>query len=131
MTGVINDPITLHPDQSLADARQLMRRRGISGFPVVEDGRLVGILTDRDLRFERNSDHRVRAVMTLEKELVTCPPGTSPEEAKALLQKHKIEKLLVVGEAGDLRGLITFKDLVATSTHPNATRDQQLSLIHI
>ena len=123
MTGVITDPIALSPNQTLADARGVMRSRGISGLPVVEDGRVVGILTDRDLRFERNLNRRVSEVMTPQEDLITCPPETDLESAKDLLQKHKIEKLLVVDQSGVLQGLITFKDLHAASTHPNATRD--------
>ena len=123
MTGVITDPIALSLNQTLADARGVMRSRGISGLPVVEDGRVVGILTDRDLRFERNLNRRVSEVMTPQEDLITCPPETDLESAKDLLQKHKIEKLLVVDQSGVLQGLITFKDLHAASTHPNATRD--------
>ena len=96
MTGVITDPIALSPTQTLADARGVMRSRGISGLPVVENDRVVGILTDRDLRFERNLSRRVSEVMTPQQELITCPPETDLESAKDLLQKHKIEKLLVV-----------------------------------
>ncbi|MEC8422287.1 MAG: IMP dehydrogenase, partial [Myxococcota bacterium] len=129
MTGVIPDPITLRPDQSLRDARQLMRRRGISGFPVVADNRVVGILTDRDLRFERHLDRLIEEVMTPSAGLVTCPPGTDLEAAKDLLQTHKIEKLLVVDDAGRLRGLITFKDLQAASRHPRANRDAEGRLV--
>ena len=123
MTGVIRDPITLSPDASLRDARRAMRQRGISGLPVVDGDRVVGILTDRDLRFERNLDRAVAAVMTSADDLVTCPPGTDLEAAKDLLQIHKIEKLLVVDDAGALQGLITFKDLQAAKRHPHATRD--------
>ncbi len=123
MTGVIRDPITLSPGASLRDARRAMRQRGISGLPVVDGDRVVGILTDRDLRFERNLDRQVAAVMTSADDLVTCPPGTDLEAAKDLLQTHKIEKLLVVDDAGALQGLITFKDLQAAKRHPHATRD--------
>jgi IMP dehydrogenase len=123
MTGVITDPITLLPGQSLLEARAIMRRRGISGLPVVEEDRVLGILTDRDLRFERNLSQTVAEVMTPADRLISCPPGTDLEAAKDLLQKHKIEKLLVVDEGGALKGLITFKDLQAASTHPTATRD--------
>ena len=123
MTGMIVDPITLDPDQTLADARRLMRAHDISGLPVVSDRRVVGILTDRDLRFERNAGRLVREVMTAEEELVTCPVGTNQEAAKDLLQAHKIEKLLVVDGERHLVGLITFKDVMAASRHPQATRD--------
>lgn len=129
MTGVVVDPITLRPDQSLRDARRLMRSRGISGLPVVTEERVVGILTDRDLRFERSMDRRVQEVMTTADGLVTCPPGTDLESAKVLLQTHKIEKLLIVDDAGRLQGLITFKDLQAASRHPRANRDGDGRLI--
>lgn len=129
MTGVIRDPITLRPDQTLREARATMRSRGISGLPVVEYDTVVGIITDRDLRFERNLDRRVVEVMTGAEDLVTCPPDTGLEAAKDLLQTHKIEKLLVVDEAGHLAGLITFKDLQAAALHPHATRDSRGHLI--
>ncbi len=129
MTGVVSDPVTLAPGLTLAAARATMRARGISGLPVVDNGRLVGILTDRDLRFERNMDRAVQEVMTQEARLVTCTPGTSAEAAKDLMQAHKIEKLLVVDDAGHLQGLITFKDLQAAQRHPNATRDARGRLV--
>jgi len=122
MTGVIGDPVTLAPAQSLREARRLMRAHGISGLPVVQDGRVVGMLTDRDLRFERDSERQVREVMTQAEALVSCRPGTDLEQAKDLLAAHKIEKLLVVDAEGQLRGLITFKDLLAAQRHPAATR---------
>ncbi len=129
MTGVIRDPITLGADQTLVEARRLMRQRGFSGFPVLEGDRVVGILTDRDLRFERNLARKVGEVMTAEGDLVTCPPGTDLETAKDLMQAHKIEKLLVVDDAGRLAGLITFKDLQAASQHPRATREARGRLV--
>ena len=122
MTGVVSDPVSLTPEQSLRVARATMRRYRISGLPVVREGRVVGILTDRDLRFERNLDQQVAAVMTRSESLVTCPPGTDLERAKDLMQAHKIEKLLVVDSEGALKGLITFKDLQAASMHPKAIR---------
>ena len=125
MTGVVQDPVTVEPSWTLADVRLIMTKYNISGMPVVENDRLVGILTDRDMRFERNSERLVRDVMTNAESLVTCAPGTLLEDAKKLMQQHKIEKLLVVGEEGDLQGLITFKDLQATTEHPNAVRDDQ------
>ena len=125
MTGVVQDPVTIVPDLTLAEVRDLMNRYGISGMPVVEGDRLVGILTDRDMRFERNPDRIVREVMTPLGNLVTCPPETNLDDAKRLMQQHKIEKLLIVGESGDLQGLITFKDLQAATQHPNAVRDDQ------
>lgn len=129
MTGVVADPVTLRPDQSLREARLLMRQHEISGLPVVDGGRLVGILTDRDLRFERNAERRVAEVMTSGEDLVTCPPGTELERAKDLMQAHKIEKLLVVDDSGGLRGLITFKDVQAAKRHPQAARDDRGRLL--
>jgi IMP dehydrogenase len=129
MTGVIHDPITVSPDMTLRDVRELMKQHNISGFPVVENEHLVGILTDRDLRFERNWERKVRDVMTKESDLVTCSPNTDLEDAKDLMQQHKIEKLLVVNQLGLLKGLITFKDLQAAEQHPISVRDKQGQLL--
>ncbi len=123
MTGVVSDPITMQPQQTLREAQQVMQRYQISGLPVVLDRRLVGILTDRDLRFERNLDRPVSEVMTVREDLVTCLPGTDLETAKDLMAAHKIEKLLVVSDDGALSGLITFKDVQAANKYPNAARD--------
>ncbi len=124
VTGVIADPFTLGPDHPIGEARELMRSKGISGVPIVVQGRAVGILTNRDLRFERRLDRPIREVMTSQG-LVTVPPGTSLERAKDLMQEHKIEKLLVVDEAGLLAGLITIKDIENTSRYPLSTSDSQ------
>jgi len=129
MTGVISDPITMVPDQTLGQARRLMREHRISGVPIVLDGRLVGILTNRDLRFERDTARPIRDVMTSEERLVTCAPGISPERAKDLMQEHKIEKLLVVDDQGLLQGLITIKDIESAMRHPDAARDDQGQLL--
>jgi IMP dehydrogenase len=126
-TGVITDPVTVSPDVTIGFARQVMRNNDISGVPVVEDGRIVGILTNRDLRFERRLERRVREVMSTE--LVTVPPGTDPEAAKDLMQAHKIEKLLVVDADRRLRGLITIKDVEALARNPNAVRDDNGQLL--
>jgi IMP dehydrogenase len=123
MTGVVSDPVVLGPGDSLRDAMRRMREHDISGLPVVHQGRVVGIITDRDLRFERRLDRRVDEVMTPEGSLVSCPPGTDLETAKDLMQANKIEKLLVIDADGGLSGLITFKDVQAAQRHPNATRD--------
>ncbi len=123
MTGVVSDPITMDPSQSLAAARRTMVENRISGVPIVDDGKLVGILTDRDLRFERNLDRAISDVMTPKDRLVTCRPGVALDDAKALMASHKIEKLLVTREDGSLEGLITFKDVQAASRLPNANRD--------
>ena len=118
MTGMILEPICVSSQETLEKAQQLMVEYSISGLPVVEDEQLVGILTSRDLRFERNLARLVSEVMT--QELVTCSPGTNLETAKDLMQTHKIEKLLVVDEEGHLEGLITFKDLQAAQLHPQS-----------
>ncbi|HJN75005.1 MAG TPA: IMP dehydrogenase [Myxococcota bacterium] len=123
VTGVISDPITMSPDQSVGEAVALMREHGISGVPITVGGRAVGILTNRDLRFERRLDVPIRDVMT--KELVTVPPGTGLEDCKDLLQGHKIEKLLVVSAEGRLEGLITIKDIELAARYPLAVTDAQ------
>ena len=122
-TGVVIDPVTIAPDQKLFAALELMRRHEISGLPVVgHDGRPVGILTNRDVRFERNLDQLVRDVMTTN--LITAHEGMSLEGSKELLHKNRIEKLLVVDSAGKLRGLITIKDIEKAQQHPNAAKDE-------
>jgi len=123
VTGVISDPITLSPDQSVGEAVRLMREHGISGLPITVEGSAVGILTNRDLRFERRLDVAIRDVMTTE--LVSVPPGTGLERCKDLLQQHKIEKLLVVSETGRLEGLITIKDIELAAKYPLAVTDDQ------
>jgi len=122
-TGVVIDPVTIEPDQKLFAALELMRRHEISGLPVVgRDGRPVGILTNRDVRFERNLDQPVRDVMTTN--LITAPEGLSLEASKELLHKNRIEKLLVVDGSGTLRGLITIKDIEKAQQHPHAAKDE-------
>src|SRR5689334_17896222 len=121
-TGVVVDPVTIGPDQKLSEALALMRRYEISGLPVVgSDGQPAGILTNRDVRFERNLNQPVRAMMTTK--LITVPEGTGVEASKELLHRHRIEKLLVVDGAGKLKGLITIKDLEKAQQHPNAVKD--------
>lgn len=124
VTGVIVDPITVRPGDSIGQARTLMRQHSISGVPVTVDGRAVGILTNRDLRFEKRHDLPVRDVMTAEN-LVTVPPGTNLERCKELMQRHKIEKLLVVDSGGLLKGLITIKDIELTTMYPLAVTDSR------
>src|SRR5579871_4730527 len=122
-SGVVVDPVTVGPDQKLADAVALMRRHEISGLPVVAaDGRPVGILTNRDIRFERNLDQPVSAMMT--RKLITIPEGTSAESAKELLHKNRIEKLLVIDGGGFLKGLVTIKDIEKAQRHPLAAKDE-------
>jgi len=122
-SGMIADPVTIPPDLSIAEARAIMERYHISGLPVTKDGLLVGILTNRDLRFEKRLDRRVSEVMTKER-LVTTRPGVSLEEAKEILHQHRIEKLLVVDERMRLKGLITVKDIQKTIQFPYACKDE-------
>lgn len=119
-SGMIGNPITARRDQSLREALAVMREHDISGVPVVEGDRPVGILTARDIRFEKNLDQPVEALMT--RELVTVPPGVSNDRAKELLHAHRIEKLLVV-ENGKLVGLVTIKDLLQADRNPEANKD--------
>jgi IMP dehydrogenase len=124
-SGMITDPVTLHPHATLHEAEALMHRFRFSGVPITDgDGRLVGILTNRDIRFCEGSDfdRAVSEFMTSER-LVTAPVGTTLDEARAILQQYRIEKLPLVDEAGRLQGLITVKDIQKRQEHPNATRD--------
>lgn len=121
-SGMIADPVTIAPDITIAQAREIMQRYQISGLPVTKGGKLVGILTNRDLRFEKRSDRLVAEVMTKD-HLVTARPDVSLEEAKDLLHQHRIEKLLVVDERMQLRGLITVKDIEKTIQYPEACKD--------
>ncbi len=123
-SGVIVDPIYLTPEHSVRDALEIMARYRISGVPITENGRLVGILTNRDLVFEENLDQPVANLMTSEN-LITAPVGTTLEEAKAILHKHKIEKLPLVDDKYFLKGLITIKDIKKAIQYPNAAKDQQ------
>src|SRR5579862_30016 len=109
-SGMIVDPVTISPEHTVRHALDQMNKYRVSGLPVTEGPRLVGILTNRDLRFERNLDQSVRAVMTKDN-LVTVPVGTTLEDAEKLLQEHRIEKLLVVDKDFNLKGLITVKDI--------------------
>lgn len=121
-SGMIVDPITMEPEQRIYQALEVMQKYRISGVPITRGGKLVGILTNRDLRFETRLDQPIANVMTKDN-LVTVPPGTTLEEAKQHLHKHRIEKLLVVDEKGDLRGLITIKDIEKVRKYPNACKD--------
>lgn len=121
---MITDPITVRPGQKIAEARAIMQKHKISGLPVTEGKRLVGILTNRDLRFEKGLDRPVSEVMTKEN-LVTAPPGIDLDEAKEILHRHRIEKLLVVDENFNLKGLITVKDIEKNIQFPNACKDGQ------
>ena len=122
-SGMITKPITLEPDKSIDEALALMSHYRISGVPITEGKKLVGILTNRDLRFVRDTSQQVHKVMT-SKNLVTVPEGTTLEDAAVILHKHRIEKLLVVNSAGELRGLITVKDIQKKLDYPHACKDE-------
>lgn len=128
-SGMIVNPVTISPQATLAEALGLMKQYGISGVPVTEsDGRLVGILTNRDVRFAENPDQPVRELMTADN-LVKVVGAVKKEEAKRLLHKHRIEKLLVVDEAGRCTGLITVKDIEKSASHPHASKDDDGRLL--
>lgn len=122
-SGMIKNPVTLPSYKTIGDALKVMARYRISGIPVVDDGQLVGILTNRDIRFETNHDLKIKERMTSEN-LITAPVGTTLDEAEELLQKHKIEKLLVVDDEGKLKGLITVKDILKKRQYPKAAKDE-------
>lgn len=123
--GVVKDPITIAPTMTVRQVLSLTAERRISGLPVVENGCVVGIVTNRDLRFETRLDEPVRSIMTPRDRLVTVSEGASVEEAKRLMHAHRIERVLVVNEAFELRGLITVKDILKGIEHPHAARDDQ------
>ncbi|HEU5360959.1 MAG TPA: IMP dehydrogenase [Candidatus Deferrimicrobiaceae bacterium] len=123
-SGMISDPITVGPKQKVSEALEVMERYRISGLPVTTGGKLVGILTNRDLRFETNFDQPIEDVMTKER-LVTVPVGTTLEQAKEILHKNRIEKLLVVDRHNNLRGLITIKDILKIKKYPIACKDDK------
>ncbi|KAA3616746.1 MAG: IMP dehydrogenase [Calditrichaeota bacterium] len=127
-SGMIYNPITLHSNKKIFDAQELMEKYSISGIPVVDDGKLVGILTNRDLRFEVKATRAIKEVMT-KTNLVTTTEGTTLDEAEKILQKHRIEKLLVVDSKGVLKGLITVKDIQKKKEHPAAAKDAHGRLI--
>jgi len=127
-SGMIMDPITIKPNLTIKDALNIMSNYKISGLPVVEKGKLIGILTNRDIRFETNYDLEVKTRMT-SKKLITVPEGTTLEDSKIVLQKHRIEKLLVVNNSGKLKGLITVKDILKKEDHPDAAVDKHGRLL--
>src|SRR5690242_4730817 len=122
-SGMIMDPITLSPDHKIADALELMRRYKISGVPVTKNKKLVGILTNRDLRFETRTDILISKIMTKDN-LITVPVGTTLEDAEKILHEHRVEKLLVVDDKYNLKGLITVKDIQKKLKYPNAAKDE-------
>jgi IMP dehydrogenase len=124
-SGVLKDPITVPPTMTVREVLALTRSYRISGLPVVDNGVVVGIVTNRDTRFETNLDQAVGAIMTPRERLVTVSEGSSPEEAKALMHKHRLERVLVVNADFQLRGLVTVKDILKSSEHPFACKDEQ------
>ncbi|WP_440215926.1 IMP dehydrogenase [Chromobacterium piscinae] len=124
-SGVVKDPITIAPDMLVRDLVLLTRQYKISGLPVIEDGKVVGIVTNRDLRFETRLDQTVGSIMTPRERLITVKEGASIDEARELMHKHRLERVLVINDAWELKGLITVKDIIKTSEHPNANKDSQ------
>jgi IMP dehydrogenase len=122
--GVVRDPITIDPTISVREVMSLQHHHGISGFPVVQGGKVVGIITNRDLRFEEDLDAAVASKMTPRDRLVTVNEGATLEEAKRLMNKHRLERVLVVNDAFELRGLITVKDVFKATEHPLASKDE-------
>jgi len=122
-SGVLRDPVVITPAHTVRQVMALSEQLGVSGFPVLDGGQVVGIVTGRDLRFETRLDAPVQAIMTPKDRLITVPEGTTPEQAKALLNQYKLERLLVVNDAFELKGLITVKDITKQTNFPNAARD--------
>lgn len=124
-SGIVKDPVTVGPDMLIGELIELSRRHKISGLPVVENGKVVGLVTNRDLRFEKRFDQTVSAIMTPREKLVTVPVGTSVDTAREIMHEHKVERVLVINENWQLKGLITVKDILKTSEFPNANKDEQ------
>ena len=127
-SGVVKDPITIHQNMTVREVLELIRRHKISGLPVVDGKKIVGIVTNRDLRFETNLDQAIKHIMTPKNRLVTVKEDTPREEVLALLHKHRLERLLVINDQFELCGLITVKDIIKTSEYPLASKDDQESL---
>jgi IMP dehydrogenase len=123
-SGVVRDPITVPPQMPVRDVIALSQQHGISGFPVVEGAQLIGIVTNRDLRFETRLDEPVRTIMTPRERLVTVKEGTPLAEAKALMHSHRLERVLVINDSFELRGLMTVKDITKQTEHPDACKDE-------
>jgi IMP dehydrogenase len=123
-SGVVRDPITVPPQMKVRDVIALSQQHGISGFPVVEGAQLIGIVTNRDLRFETRLDEPVRTIMTPRERLVTVKEGTPLAEAKSLMHSHRLERVLVVNDAFELRGLMTVKDIFKQTEYPDACKDE-------
>jgi IMP dehydrogenase len=124
-SGVLRDPITIAPDVTVREVIELSRQHGVSGFPVLDGKRVVGIVTNRDVRFETRLDAAVRDIMTPRERLVTVREGASLAEGKALMHRHRLERVLVVNDDFELRGLMTVKDITKQTNFPNAARDAQ------
>lgn len=124
-TGIIRDPITIHPDKTVADLYDITREHAISGVPVVEGNNLVGIVTSRDVRFEQRTDAPIREVMTPKEQLITAPEDASFEVITEILHKHRLEKVLLTNDAFELRGMVTVKDITKAQAFPNACKDDQ------
>ncbi|MBL80164.1 MAG: IMP dehydrogenase [Nitrosomonadaceae bacterium] len=124
-SGIVKDPITIPPQMTVREVLGLTQKHKISGLPVVEGQTIVGIITNRDLRFETNLDQPISNIMVPKNQLITVKEGTTREEAMALLHKHRLERVLVVNDDFELRGLITVKDITKTSEHPDACKDEQ------
>ncbi len=122
-SGVVKDPITISPEMTVRNVLELTRQHRISGLPVVQNGKVVGIVTNRDLRFEKRLDQTVAAIMTPRERLVTVREGADRDEVLALLHQHRLERVLVINDDYELRGLITVKDIQKSSEHPNACKD--------
>ena len=124
-SGVLRDPITIPPEMTVRQVIALSREHGFSGFPVLQGKTVVGIITNRDLRFEEDLDASVKTKMTPRERLITVKEGASLEEAKRLMSKHRLERVLVVNDAFELRGLVTVKDILKATEHPNAAKDSE------
>ena len=124
-SGIVKDPITIPPQMTVREVLGLTRKHKISGLPVVEGSTVVGIITNRDLRFETNLDQPIKNIMVPKSRLITVNEGTTREDAMALLHEHRLERVLVVNDSFELRGLITVKDITKTSEHPDACKDEQ------
>jgi len=124
-SGVLRDPMTVKPEQTVREVIALQREHKISGFPVVKNGKVVGIVTNRDLRFETQLDQPVKAIMTPQRELITVRDGSTRQQAMELMHRHRLERVLVVDEEFHLKGLVTVKDILKESEHPNASKDPQ------
>ncbi|MCP8689730.1 IMP dehydrogenase [Marinobacterium sedimentorum] len=127
--GIVNNPVTCSSDMTVGELRALSERLTYSGFPVVDDGELVGIVTSRDVRFEQYLDEKVSTIMTPKERLVTVKEGADPDKVRNLLRKHRIERILVVDDAFKLRGMMTVKDMYKAKAYPNAAKDSQGRLI--